>query len=145
MHYERIEPIAEALGDLDPNIDARENDVDAADWRGFHKIEQALWQNNTTEGMTDVADRLLKDAQLLRAKVETAGIDANLLVTGAVELLNEVSSSKVTGEEERYSHTDLYDFVANVEGAQKIYELLKPELAKKIRPLSKPSASGSPP
>lgn len=98
MHYERIEPIAEALGDLDPNIDARENDVDAAQWRGFHKIEQALWQNHTTEGMMDVADRLLKDAQLLRAKVETAGIDANLLVTGAVELLNEVSSSKVTGK-----------------------------------------------
>ncbi|MEK4060465.1 MULTISPECIES: iron uptake system protein EfeO [Paenibacillus] len=131
MYYERIEPIAEALGDLDPNIDARENDVDAAEWRGFHKIEQALWQNSTTDGMTEVADRLLKDAQLLRAKVETAEIDANLLVTGAVELLNEVSSSKVTGEEERYSHTDLYDFVANVEGAQKIYELLKPELAKK--------------
>ncbi|WNS43409.1 iron uptake system protein EfeO [Paenibacillus sp. MMS20-IR301] len=131
MYYERIEPIAEALGDLDPNIDARENDVDAADWRGFHKLEQALWQNNTTEGMTDVADQLLKDAQLLRAKVETVDIDANLLVTGAVELLNEVSSSKVTGEEERYSHTDLYDFVANVEGAQKIYELLQPELAKK--------------
>ncbi|MEK5026254.1 iron uptake system protein EfeO [Paenibacillus sp. FSL M7-1046] len=131
MYYERIEPIAEALGDLDPNIDARENDVDAAEWRGFHKIEQALWQNSTTDGMSEVADRLLKDAQLLRAKVETAEIDANLLVTGAVELLNEVSSSKVTGEEERYSHTDLYDFVANVEGAQKIYELLKPELAKK--------------
>lgn len=131
MYYERIEPIAEALGDLDPNIDARENDVDLAEWRGFHKIEQALWQKGTTEGMTEVADQLLKDAQLLRAKVETAEIDANLLVTGAVELLNEVSSSKVTGEEERYSHTDLYDFVANVEGAQKIYELLKPELAKK--------------
>lgn len=145
MHYERIEPIAEALGDLDPNIDARENDVDAAQWRGFHKLEQALWQNNTTEGMTDVADRLLKDAQLLRAKVETAGIDANLLVTGAVELLNEVSSSKVTGEEERYSHTDLYDFVANVEGAQKIYELLKPELAKKTRISRKRSAAGSQP
>ncbi|QSF44204.1 iron uptake system protein EfeO [Paenibacillus tianjinensis] len=131
MHYERIEPIAEALGDLDPNIDARENDVDPADWRGFHKIEQALWQKGTTDGMSEVADQLLKDAQLLRAKVETTDIDATLLVTGAVGLLNEVSSSKVTGEEERYSHTDLYDFVANVEGAQKIYELLKPELAKK--------------
>ncbi|MHA6534608.1 iron uptake system protein EfeO [Paenibacillus sp. BAC0078] len=137
MHYERIEPIAEALGDLDPNIDARENDVDPAEWRGFHKIEQALWQNSTTEGMSDVADGLLKDAQLLRAKVETVEIDASLLVTGAVELLNEVSSSKVTGEEERYSHTDLYDFVANVEGAQKIYELLKPELAKKDPELEK--------
>jgi iron uptake system component EfeO len=131
MFYERIEPIAEALGDLDPNIDARENDVDAAEWRGFHKLEKALWQDKTTEGTTETADRLLKDAQLLRARVETVEIDASLLVTGAVELLNEVSSSKVTGEEERYSHTDLYDFVANVEGAQKIYELLKPELAKK--------------
>lgn len=119
MYYERIEPIAEALGDLDPNIDARENDVDAAEWRGFHKLEKALWQDNTTKDMTEVADQLLKDAQLLRAKVETVEINANLLVTGAVELLNEVSSSKVTGEEERYSHTDLYDFVANVEGAQR--------------------------
>ncbi|WP_405174959.1 iron uptake system protein EfeO [Paenibacillus sp. FSL H8-0261] len=137
MYYERIEPIAEALGDLDPNIDARENDVDAAEWRGFHKLEKALWQDNTTKDMTEVADQLLKDAQLLRAKVETVEIDANLLVTGAVELLNEVSSSKVTGEEERYSHTDLYDFVANVEGAQKIYELLKPELAKKDAELEK--------
>ncbi|WP_339319080.1 iron uptake system protein EfeO [Paenibacillus sp. FSL R10-2734] len=137
MYYERIEPIAEALGDLDPNIDARENDVDAAEWRGFHKLEKALWQDNTTKDMTEVAEQLLKDAQLLRAKVETVEIDANLLVTGAVELLNEVSSSKVTGEEERYSHTDLYDFVANVEGAQKIYELLKPELAKKDAELEK--------
>ncbi|OMD87252.1 iron uptake system protein EfeO [Paenibacillus odorifer] len=137
MYYERIEPIAEALGDLDPNIDARENDVDAAEWRGFHKLEKALWQDNTTKDMTEVADQLLKDAQLLRAKVETVEINANLLVTGAVELLNEVSSSKVTGEEERYSHTDLYDFVANVEGAQKIYELLKPELAKKDADLEK--------
>ncbi|OKP88485.1 iron ABC transporter substrate-binding protein [Paenibacillus helianthi] len=137
MYYERIEPIAEALGDLDPNIDARENDVDPAEWRGFHKIEQALWQNKTTNGMAEVADQLLKDAQLLRAKVETVDIDESLLVTGAVELLNEVSSSKVTGEEERYSHTDLYDFVANVEGAQKIYELLKPELAKKDPALEK--------
>ncbi|MFE4714163.1 MULTISPECIES: iron uptake system protein EfeO [unclassified Paenibacillus] len=131
MYYERIEPIAEALGDLDPHIDARENDVDPAEWRGFHKLEKALWEDKTTAGFEETADQLLKDAQLLRAKVETVEIDANLLVTGAVELLNEVSSSKVTGEEERYSHTDLYDFVANVEGAQKIYELLKPELAKK--------------
>lgn len=129
MHYERIEPIAEALGYLDPNIDARDGDVEAAEWRGFHRIEKALWEDKTTEGQKEYADRLLSDAKLLRAKVETVEIDASLLVTGAVELLNEVSTSKVTGEEERYSHTDLYDFAANVEGAAKIYELLKPQLA----------------
>lgn len=135
MYYERIEPVAEALGDLDPNIDARDGDVEAADWRGFHRIEKALWEDKTTEGMTDFADTLLSDAKLLRAKVETMDIDASLMVTGAVELLNEVSSSKVTGEEERYSHTDLYDFAANVEGAREIYNLLKDDLAAKDKDL----------
>ncbi|MCM3630925.1 EfeM/EfeO family lipoprotein [Paenibacillus glycanilyticus] len=130
MYYERIEPIAEALGDLDPNIDARENDVEEKDWRGFHRIEQALWVNNTTAGAEDYASQLLDDTKTLRALIETVEVEPSLLVTGAVELLNEVSSSKVTGEEERYSHTDLYDFAANVEGAKKIYELLKAELNK---------------
>ncbi|MBP1973974.1 iron uptake system protein EfeO [Cohnella thailandensis] len=131
MYYERIEPIAEALGDLDPNIDARENDVEEKDWRGFHRIEKSLWVDNAAAGAEDYADRLLEDAKSLRALMETVEIEPTLLVTGAVELLNEVSSSKVTGEEERYSHTDLYDFAANVEGAHKIYDLLKPELNKK--------------
>ncbi|NIK72054.1 iron uptake system protein EfeO [Paenibacillus sp. BK720] len=130
MYYERIEPIAEALGDLDPNIDARENDVDEKDWRGFHRIEQSLWVNNSTAGAEDYASLLLDDTKTLRALIETVDVEPSLLVTGAVELLNEVSSSKVTGEEERYSHTDLYDFAANVEGAKKIYELLKAELNK---------------
>lgn len=129
MHYERIEPIAEALGDLDPNIDARDGDVDAAEWRGFHRIEKALWEDGSTKGQQEFADRLLSDAKQLRAMVETVDIQAPLLVTGAVELLNEVSTSKVTGEEERYSRTDMYDFAANVEGAKKIYELLSPHLA----------------
>ncbi|SFF29844.1 iron uptake system component EfeO [Paenibacillus catalpae] len=130
MYYERIEPIAEALGDLDPNIDARENDVEEKDWRGFHRIEQALWVSNTTAGAEDYASQLLDDTKTLRALIETVEVEPSLLVTGAVELLNEVSSSKVTGEEERYSHTDLYDFAANVEGAKKIYELLQAELKK---------------
>ncbi|MNN36556.1 putative iron uptake system component EfeM precursor [compost metagenome] len=137
MHYERIEPIAEALGDLDPNIDARDGDVEEAEWRGFHRIEKALWEDKTTEGQKEYADRLLSDAKLLRALVETVEIEPSLLVTGAVELLNEVSSSKVTGEEERYSRTDLYDFAANLEGAKKIYELLEPQLSQKDADLDK--------
>lgn len=137
MHYERIEPIAEALGDLDPNIDARDGDVDPSEWRGFHRIEKALWEDGSTAGQQEYADRLLNDAKQLRALVETVDIQASLLVTGAVELLNEVSTSKVTGEEERYSRTDLYDFAANVEGAKKIYELLSPQLANKDSELDK--------
>lgn len=94
IYYERIEPIAEALGELNLNIDARDGDVEAADWRGFHRIEKTLREANTTKGLDGFSDRLLSDAKLLRAKVETVNIDASLMVTGVVELLNEVSTSK---------------------------------------------------
>ena len=82
------------------------------------------------------ADQLLKDAKELDAKADTLDITPKLMLQGSVDLLNEVSTSKITGEEEIYSHTDLYDFKANIEGAQKIYELFKPELNKKDKKLS---------
>ncbi|WP_426450715.1 iron uptake system protein EfeO [Paenibacillus sp. S-38] len=131
MHFERIEPIAESLGDFDPWIDAREGDVPDNEWRGYHRLEKALWETKSVAGQDKVADQLLQDVKQLRVKVESVEIDTQMLVTGAVELLNEVSSSKVTGEEERYSHTDLYDFAANVEGANEIYQVLKPVVEKK--------------
>ncbi|WHY78719.1 imelysin family protein [Neobacillus sp. WH10] len=137
MHYERAEPIAEVFGDLDPKIDAREGDVPEEEWGGYHRIEKGLWVDNTTKGYEQYADQLMKDVNLLRAKVDTVEVTPDLLITGAVDLLNEVSTSKVTGEEDRYSHTDLYDFAANVEGAEKIYQLLNQELEKKDKELSK--------
>lgn len=136
MHYERAEPIAEIFGDLDPKIDAREGDVKDEEWGGYHRIEMGLWEENTTKGYEEYAEQLMKDVNLLRAKVETVEVTPDVLITGAVDLLNEVSTSKVTGEEDRYSHTDLYDFVANVEGAEKIYELLTPVLKKKDEKLT---------
>ncbi|MGG3845937.1 iron uptake system protein EfeO [Aeribacillus composti] len=137
MHYERSEPIAEAFAELDPKIDAREGDVPDAEWGGYHRIEKGLWVENTTKGYEKYAEQLIKDVKLLRAKVETVDVTPDLLITGAVDLLNEVSTSKVTGEEDRYSHTDLYDFVANVEGAEKIYELMSPALKEKDEELAK--------
>lgn len=136
MYFERIEPIAESLGDFDPWIDAREGDVPANEWKGFHRLEKALWQDKSLAGMEPVADQLLQDVKMLRVKVEGVEIDAPMLVTGAVELLNEVSSSKVTGEEERYSHTDLYDFAANVEGAYEIFKVLQPTVEAKNKELA---------
>ncbi|PLT33587.1 iron uptake system protein EfeO [Bacillus sp. V5-8f] len=136
MHYERAEPIAEVFGDLDPKIDAREGDVPENEWTGYHRIEKGLWAENTTKGYEKYAEQLMNDVNLLRAKVETVQVTPELLITGAVDLLNEVSTSKVTGEEDRYSHTDLYDFAANVQGAEKIYQLLNPALAEKDKALS---------
>lgn len=141
MYYERSEPVAEAFGDLDPKIDARLADLKEenkeSEWTGYHKIEKALYQDNQLNAQTDKdADQLLKDAKELDAKADTLDITPKLMLQGAVDLLNEVSTSKITGEEEIYSHTDLYDFKANIEGAQKIYELFKPILVKKDKKLS---------
>ncbi|MBD7985704.1 EfeM/EfeO family lipoprotein [Sporosarcina sp. Sa2YVA2] len=136
MYFERSEPIAESFGDLDPRIDARLADIQdeglgEENWSGYHKIEYGLWVENTTEGYEDIADQLLKDAKELRARVETVEVTPDLMITGSVDLLNEVSTSKITGEEEIYSHTDLYDFKANIEGAEKIFEILKDKIAAK--------------
>ncbi|MFQ3546144.1 iron uptake system protein EfeO [Halobacillus rhizosphaerae] len=136
MPYERIEPIAEALGELDPKIDAREGDVPKEEWTGYHRLEKMLWEDQTMDGTEKYADQLLQDVKSLRAKIELADVTPQTLVTGAVDLLNEVSSSKITGEEERYSHTDLYDFAANVDGAQKIVDLLNPVLRQKDEELA---------
>jgi FTR1 family protein len=124
--YERIEPVAESFGDLDPEIDARAGDVPAKQFGGFHRIEQALYVDNTTDGMAPVAQALQSDVELLEKKVQTIKLQPAQIGNGATELLNEVSTSKITGEEERYSHIDLVDFQANVEGAQAAFKSVEP-------------------
>jgi iron uptake system component EfeO len=135
--YERIEPVAESFGDLDPRIDARENDVPKGRWGGFHRIEKALWEEGTTKGMKPVAMQLLEDVTELQRKVKTVDLEAAQIANGANELLGEVSASKITGEEERYSHTDLVDFEANVEGAQAAFVAVEPLLSAKDPKLAK--------
>jgi iron uptake system component EfeO len=124
--WERIEPIAEKFGTLDPEVDAREGDVPKQQWTGFHRIEQALWVEDTTEGQAEYATELMSDVERLEREVDDVKLQASDPVFGAVELLNEVSATKITGEEERYSHTDLYDIAANVDGAKTAFEFVKP-------------------
>ena len=130
--YETIEPVAESFGTLDPEIDARVNDVEKGQkWTGFHRIEQALWEKNTTQGLGPIADELLADVQTLEEKTRTLTYKPDELANGANGLLDEVASSKISGEEDRYSHTDLSDFEANINGSQTAFGLLAPVLRAK--------------
>ncbi|MFC5404032.1 iron uptake system protein EfeO [Cohnella soli] len=138
VYFETIEPIAESFGDLDPRIDARLADAeDPNTWGGFHRIEKALWADNSLEGMAAYADQLVKDTQELQAKVATFELDPKTMVAGAMELLNEAATSKITGEEEIYSHTDLVDFAANVSGSKTVYLAIIPALNEKNPDLGK--------
>ena len=117
--YERIEPVAESFGDLDPRIDARENDVPAERIRAASTGSRRRSGKKTRPtGMAPFAKQLLADVEELQAKVKNVELQAVQIANGANELLGEVSASKITGEEERYSHIDLVDFEANVEGAE---------------------------
>jgi high-affinity iron transporter len=129
--YERVEPVAESFGDLDPRIDARANDVPKSKWTGFHPIERRLWVQKTTNGTAKLADGLVTDSRELQRLVRTVKLEPAQVGNGANELLGEVSKSKITGEEERYSHIDLLDFAANVEGARAAFDAIRPALAGK--------------
>jgi len=138
VNYERIEPVAESFGDLDPRIDARENDVPKSEFGGFHRLEKALWEEESTKNMEPVAESLLEDVEeleeLIKGKVKIHAVE---IANGANELLTEVSTSKITGEEERYSHIDLVDFKGNVEGAEDAFLAVAPLMGEKDPSLMK--------
>lgn len=140
VHWERIEPVAESFGDLDPALDLREADLEEGqEWTGWHLVEKDLWQPTpeanggetyvplTGEQRTAAAQGIVANTARLHAQVTADGFtfEAFQIANGAKALLDEVATGKVTGEEEIWSHTDLWDFQANVDGARLAYEVLR--------------------
>lgn len=151
--YERIEPVAESLGDLDPRIDYREVDAvaEGLEWTGFHRIEKDLWvpaqdalnadgetpawkgwQPSTPAVRATYGDKLVADVAELNSYVHsddfTKALDAQGIggiSNGAIALLDEVATGKISGEEVWWSGTDLYDFAANVEGSKMAFSLVQ--------------------
>ncbi|SDO17495.1 iron uptake system component EfeO [Pseudomonas cichorii] len=134
VYYESVEPIAELFSDLDASIDSRVDDheqgVEAEDFTGFHRLEYALFSQNTTQNQGPIADKLMADVNDLQARVADLTFPPEKVVGGAAALLEEVAATKISGEEDRYSHTDLYDFQGNIDGAKKIVDLFRPQIEK---------------
>ena len=134
-HYERIEPIAELFSDLDGSMDAREDDfekkADDPNFLGFHRLEKVMFSDGSTANLGPVADKLMADTLDLQNRLKELVITPKAMVGGAADLIEEVASKKISGEEDRYSRTDLWDFDANVDGAQTIVDLLRPLVKKR--------------
>lgn len=129
-YWERIEPVAEVFGDLDPITDGREPDAKAEgrDFTGWHRIEKQLWVAGNTDGMERYADQLLANVTKVVEESKKQPLTALQLAQGSKGLLDEVATGKITGEEDEFSHTDLWDFKANVEGSQAAIAALRPVL-----------------
>jgi iron uptake system component EfeO len=129
VYWERIEPVAESFGDIDPKIDAREPDLEPGQqFTGFHRLEKDLWVSGLQADSPKIADQLLADVKDLVVKAKAVELTPVQMANGAKELLDEVATGKITGEEDQYSHTDLYDFRSNVDGSQAAVAALRPVL-----------------
>lgn len=160
--WERTEPVAESFQDLDPKIDMRWDDTaDGKDpFTGFHRLERFLWPPqadeigdqegqvaptdaanaktaDTPEAIAKIADQLIADTNTLIDEVTKTDFefDTQAFVQGPKALIDEVAKTKVKGEEDRYSHTDLWDFAANVDGSQQLIGELQPIIEKKNKTL----------
>ncbi|QFY06642.1 peptidase M75 [Nonomuraea phyllanthi] len=137
-YWERIEPVAEIFGDLDPAIDAREADLaEGEEWTGFHRIEKDLWIKKDVGKDGPIADKLIADIKTIVQKSNAAELTPLNLANGAKELLDEVATGKITGEEDIWSHTDLWDFDANLEGSKAAVQALRPVLEERAPDLVK--------
>jgi iron uptake system component EfeO len=140
VYWERIETVAESFGDLDPRMDLREADLEEGqDWTGWHAIEKDLWPAEAEAGFTaytaekreSLATQLVDDTNTLYTEVQDLEFTLDQQANGAIGLLDEVATGKVTGEEEFWSHTDLWDFQANIDGAKVLYEGVRDILLEK--------------
>ncbi|MDZ7885072.1 MAG: EfeM/EfeO family lipoprotein [Mycobacterium sp.] len=131
MPWERIEPLAGLVEEIDGKIDARVDDfsgVDDPEFTGWHRLEFLLFEKNTTDGGAPFADQLDADIAALKEQFPSVEVKPVDVSTGAAELIEEVSEGKITGEEDRYAKTDLWDFDANVQGARDAVGKLSPAL-----------------
>ncbi len=140
-YYERIEPVAESFpDDLDPRIDLREADLEPGQkWTGFHRLEKDLWVSGLQPDTNAIADQLVADVKELNSRVKAPDftVDSTQIAGGAQGLLDEIASSKISGEEDIFSHTDLWDFNANMQGSQTAVASVRPILDERNAELGK--------
>lgn len=141
VYFERIEPVAESFpDDLDPRIDLREADLEPGQkWTGFHALEKQLWVTGLQPDANALADQLVADVKELQAGVAAPDftVDSTQIAGGAQGLLDEIATSKISGEEDIFSHTDLWDFNANLQGSQTAVASVRPILDERNPDLGK--------
>ena len=133
--YQRIAPAAQRLAELDNTINARADYFEKREqdpgFSGFHRLEYALFQQRTLDGLTPVAQRLLTDVTTLKQQLLAQSLPPEQLVSIVVRNLNNLGEVRASsGEEERYSRTDLNGFAGNLFAARKVVDLLRPLLTK---------------
>jgi iron uptake system component EfeO len=124
--YEQIEVYALAFSEIDRAIDARpysfELGEDDPGFRGFHKIERALFRDGNLDVAQEYVTQLIEStSQLEDAVKNTSNFNVVGCFEGMIELSLEIASKKISGEEETFSDLSVLIFEKNWQGISVVY------------------------
>lgn len=124
--YEQIEVLAISFEDVDGDIDARPAGFglgeDDPAFKGFHKIERALFRDLDMIAATKFAAQLSKSTDELNVELnKNENFDVVSSFEGMIGLAMEVAAKKISSEEEAYSNLSVLIFEHNWLGIGQIW------------------------
>jgi iron uptake system EfeUOB component EfeO/EfeM len=132
--YQHIAPAAQRMAELNNAIEARADYYEKREqdpgFSGFHRLEYGLFAKNSIDGLAPVGQKLLADVTRLKQELLAQQLPPEQLITIISRNIRSLAETRTSGEEERYSHSDLNGFAANLEGTRKVVDLLRPLLSK---------------
>jgi iron uptake system EfeUOB component EfeO/EfeM len=117
--WRQMAPVTGRIGDLansmDPLAEYLEKREADPGFTGFHRIEYGLWAQGSTEGLAPVASRLAAEAGTLKDRLKQVKLEPADLGGNAAALAGRVAD-QATGSQTPYSHGDLPEFSADLDG-----------------------------
>jgi len=132
--YQSLAAAAQRYSALDNAINARADYYEKREqdpgFGGFHRLEYGLFKQSSLDGLAPVAQKLAVDVASLKTQLLAQSLPPEQLVSIVARNIRSLAEVRTDGEEERYSHLDLNGFAANLAGARKVVDLLRPVLTK---------------
>lgn len=130
QHYETVRPIIVLFGNTDRTINSRADYFldKEKDYRfvGFHLVEYLLFSQQDLKAALPTSDELLLKGRDLQKRVLTETIEIPKLVQASADFIEMILETKLSGKENIYSQTDLFDMAANAKGSQVIIDVISP-------------------
>lgn len=130
QHYETVRPIIVLFGNTDRTINSRADYFldKEKDYRfvGFHLVEYLLFSQQDLKAALPASDELLLKGRDLQKRVLTETIEIPKLVQASADFIEMILETKLSGKENIYSQTDLFDMAANAKGSQVILDVISP-------------------
>ncbi len=135
QHYETVRPVIVLFGNTDRTINPRADYFldKEKDYRfvGFHLVEYLLFAKQDLKAALPASDELLLKGKDLQKRVLTETIEIPKLVQASADFMEMILETKLSGQENIYSLSDLSDMAANAKGSQAIIEVISPFIESK--------------